>query len=83
MGTILELGPFLFRCYSRESPLEPPHVHVIVDRDRYARINLTTDGWLDVPPPRAAHAMRLYLVHKAACVNEWNRLHAHRKIEES
>lgn len=44
MGTILELGAILFRCYSREGPHEPPHVHVIVDRDRFARIDLLTDA---------------------------------------
>ena len=81
MSTILEFGAFLFRCYSRESPLEPPHIHVIVDHNRQARINLVTDAWMDQPPPRAAQAMRLYLQHKAESVAKWNQLHATRKLE--
>ena len=74
VSTILEFGAFVFRCYSRESLLEPPHIHVIVDRERFGRIDLGTDGWIGNPPPRAMQAMKLYLRHKAACVSEWNRL---------
>lgn len=70
----------MFR-YSRESPLEPPHVHVVVDRERYARINLGTDAWMDKPPPRAGQAMRLYLQNKDACLAAWNQMHADRKLE--
>jgi hypothetical protein len=78
MTTILDLGAFLVRCYARESANEPPHVHVVVDREHVVRINLLDYTWMDAPPRRAVQAMHLYRTHKPACLEAWNRLHSDR-----
>lgn len=80
MGTIFELGQFWFICRSNERATEPPHIHVKFSRSREARIDLTTDAWMDPEPPGAAKAMRLYRDNKALCLAAWNAAHGDRRI---
>ena len=45
MPTVLEVGPYAFRIYTRE-PNEPPHVHIVPD-EKMVKVWLT--------PPRMAN----------------------------
>jgi hypothetical protein len=81
MPTIVEEGGYRFVIRTRESPVEPPHVHVLGPDGTEFRINLQDGSFMDpVPKGLARKVKRLFRKHLEAIREAWERYHPTRKI---
>ena len=80
--TIVEEEGYRFVIRTRESPVDPPHVHVIGSDGSEFRINLQDGSFLDpVPGGRARKVRRLYRKHLEAMREAWEHFHPTRRLK--
>ena len=80
MPKVVEEGGYQFVMRTRESPIEPPHVHVICSDGMEFRINLQDGSFMDpVPKGRARKVKQLYRKHAAEIREAWERWHPRRR----
>ncbi len=81
MPTIAAEEGYRFVIRTRESPVEPLHVHVICSDGTEFRINLQDGSFLDpVPRGRVRRVRRLYRKHLEALREAWEQYHPMRRI---
>jgi hypothetical protein len=75
MPTVAREGEFRFVIHTKESPLEPPHVHVWFGGQE-VRIRLNSGTFMEEPPPGKRRAiLRAYRKHAKAIREAWDRIH--------
>ena len=77
MPTVAIVGQYQFVIRTREFDFEPPHVHVRVGNEDWARILLDNGEYSHGPPPGHYRAiLEAFDAHAAAIREEWFRIHA-------
>jgi hypothetical protein len=76
MPKVAEEAGYQFVVRTRESPLEPPHVHVICSDGTEFRINLQDGSFMDpVPKGRIKKVSRLYRKYAEEIREAWEQYH--------
>ena len=79
MPTVAREGEFRFVIYTKESLLEPPHVHVWFG-GKEVRIQLNSGTFMEEPPRGKRRAiLAAYHKHAQAIREAWDRIHGHRR----
>ena len=77
MPTVAIVGQYQFVIRTREFDFEPPHVHVRVGNEDWARILLDNGEYSHEPPPGHYRAiLEAFDIHAATIREEWFRIHA-------
>ena len=77
MPTVAIVGQYQFVIRTREFDFEPPHVHVRVGNEDWARILLDNGEYSHEPPPGHYRSiLEAFDAHAAAIREEWFRIHA-------